>query len=93
MGGEVVNPFTRLRLFVRDYMDEFPVVWCLARTRDCLRNGGHRYGEPEDTSIGFMRTCSRCGCGESVPRSTMSVSPTASTGSQSTFTITGGTYQ
>lgn len=60
----------RIRLFVRDLLDELPVVWDLARMHDCERNGGHRYGPVEQDFAGSVmahRTCSRCGTSELLP--------------------------
>lgn len=66
-----MNFLTRVRLFVRDYFDEFGVAWSLARTRDCERNGGHRWGDAHsDSLIGWSKTCSRCGCSETVDTTT-----------------------
>jgi hypothetical protein len=88
MGGEVVSTFKRLRLFVRDYIEEFPVAWSLARTRDCERNGGHRWTEPHvDPVLGYGKTCKRCGCGEMVYRSTAVINPAQTTTANTGYTI------
>jgi hypothetical protein len=59
----------RLRLFVRDYLSEFPVAWSIARTRDCERAGGHRWSATayDETIKGWGQECSRCGCWQSAP--------------------------
>lgn len=58
----------RIALFVRDYVDEFPMVWSLTRARDCERWGGHYWGpvEPSELLGGYARECSGCGTSESV---------------------------
>jgi hypothetical protein len=59
--GQLVS---RVRLFVRDLWEELPAVWWTARTRDCERNGGHRWGRAayNETMQMWGRDCSRCGC-------------------------------
>jgi hypothetical protein len=63
----------RLRLFVRDWTSEWGIAWSIARYRDCDRNGGHRwdtngptYGKVFITNLPWQRTCTRCGCSETV---------------------------
>lgn len=67
----------RVRLFVRDYLRELPIVWSLARTSDCERSGGHRFGEwGEDRLMARVaRECSRCGVSELARTSTGSSFP------------------
>ncbi len=77
----MARTFKRLRLFIRDYCDEFGVAWSVARYRDCERNGGHRWSEPHDDPIlGYGKNCKRCGCGESVQRTTVTINPPYTTG-------------
>ena len=76
-----MNLFRRLGMFIRDYCDEFGTAWSIARMRDCERNGGHRWGAPHDDEVlGHAKTCQRCGCGEAVQRTTITINPMLTTG-------------
>ena len=74
--------FTRVRLFVRDYISEFGVAWSVAKHRDCERNGGHRWGQPKVDSLGLNRECARCGTCEIVTQTS------GTTATNTPFTIT-----
>lgn len=70
----------RARLFVRDYFDELPMVWSLARMRDCERWGGHYWeGFIIDPLLGYGRQCSGCGTFET--SGAAPIPPTSGTGS------------
>jgi hypothetical protein len=56
----------RIRLFIRDWWEEMPLAWSIARMRDCERSGGHQWGEMHyDEVFGSYRSvCQRCGTGD-----------------------------
>jgi hypothetical protein len=61
----------RIRLFLRDWWQEFPIAWSIARHRDCERNGGHRWGAAtNDSLLGWSRQCGRCGTSETIATTT-----------------------
>jgi hypothetical protein len=62
----------RVAFFARDWWDEMPAAWSLARMRDCERNGGHQWGKPYDDEVlkSHGRECGRCGTFEMVAQTT-----------------------
>lgn len=63
---QTVRWLPRLAYFLGDLIDQAQTGWSVARTYDCERNGGHRYGpEGLDEIVGWSVVCSRCGVTES----------------------------
>ncbi len=84
----MLKKLNRLRLFVRDYIQEFGTVWAIARSNDCDRNGGHRWqpgvnGFWCSINAQVPHTCARCG-------STKMVQVSSTTGSGIYIAATAG---